>query len=304
MSINRQLPGPPIEVCQNDVIIVDVVNEIEGSSSTIHWHGYAQEKSPFMDGVPYITQCPIHFGSTFRYEFKASQSGTFFYHSHAGHQKANGVQGALIVRKKENQKIFDYDLAEHVIVLSDWMDQLTEDSFPGVKNETTFPQSILINGRGRYVDKVTNETINSPLSVYHVDEGKIYRFRLIGASSNVCPLQLQIESHNFTVIAADSIDVKPFTADKIFLTAGERYDLVINANQKKKESFWIRVSAADPCVEGEVEEFAVLKYHRKVVAGEERLKVMQVEVENPEADLFVSTVVSFIKSRRFKIHSF
>ena len=147
MSINRQLPGPPVEICKFDTIVVDVVNEIEGSSTTIHWHGYAQDHFPFMDGVPYISQCPISHGETFRYEFKAVQKGTFFYHSHAGHQKANGVQGAFIVRESEDQKLYDFDLSEHVMILADWMDVMTEDYFPGPRNESTMPHNLLINGR-------------------------------------------------------------------------------------------------------------------------------------------------------------
>lgn len=292
MSINRQLPGPKIEVCKYDMIIVDVVNEIEGSSATIHWHGYAQEKFPFMDGVPYVTQCPIPFEETFRYEFRAVQDGTFFYHSHAGHQKANGVQGALIVRKSEENKLFDHDLSEHVIVLSDWMEELTENYFPGKKNQSTLPQNILINGKGRFLNKTTNETLNSPLSVFHVDEGKKYNFRLIGASSNICPLQVQIEGHNFTVIATDSVDVKPFRADKLYITAGERYDIVVEANQKAKDSFWIKVSASESCAVEEIEEFAVLMYHRGKGEDGERLGMMNIEEGNPGDEVFQSTVVS------------
>lgn len=292
MSVNRQLPGPPIEICQNDKIVVDVVNEIEGSSATIHWHGYAHDNDPFMDGVPYVTQCPIHFGSTFRYEFSALHDGTYFYHSHAGHQKANGVQGALIVRKAQTEKLYDHDFSEHVIVLSDWMNELTEDSFPGVRNKSTYAPNILINGKGRWSKTITNETFNSPLSVYHVDEGKRYRFRLIGASSNVCPLIIQVESHSFDVISADANDVKPFTADKLFISSGERYDIVLNANRKDKDSFWIKVNAYEPCVEGSVEEFALLMYHREGESKQERLIMMRSESDNPAMDLFTSLVVS------------
>lgn len=52
MSINRQLPGPSIEVCKKDIVVVDVVNEMEGTGTTIHWHGLAHMNSLFMDGVP------------------------------------------------------------------------------------------------------------------------------------------------------------------------------------------------------------------------------------------------------------
>lgn len=124
MSINRQLPGPPIHVCKNDIIVVDVDNQMEGTATSIHWHGILQNESPYSDGVPFVTQCPVSYGTEFRYRFKAGQAGTHLYHSHAGQHKANGVYGALIVRnleEKENNLEYDFDLDEFYILCSDWM---------------------------------------------------------------------------------------------------------------------------------------------------------------------------------------
>lgn len=56
MSINRQIPGPEIHVCKDDLVVVDVTNRMAGTSTTIHWHGIHQRQTPYMDGVPYITQ--------------------------------------------------------------------------------------------------------------------------------------------------------------------------------------------------------------------------------------------------------
>lgn len=109
------MPGPLIDVCKGDTIVVDVENELMGESTTIHWHGLHQRESmckcisplsfnffsfsfnfkfilllliaPYFDGVPQITQCPILSQSTFRYEFKASNVGTHWWHSHTGTQR-------------------------------------------------------------------------------------------------------------------------------------------------------------------------------------------------------------------------
>lgn len=125
MSINRQIPGPAIHVCENDLIVVDVTNEMGGTGASIHWHGFHQKKTPFYDGVPFVTQCPIDYATTFRYQFQATQSGTQFYHSHSGHHKVNGHYGGAVVRrppgKDPNAAHYDRDLKEHLIVLSDWM---------------------------------------------------------------------------------------------------------------------------------------------------------------------------------------
>lgn len=79
MSINRQLPAPPLRVCQNDLLVVDVTNGMGGTSTTLHWHGLHQRNTPFYDGVPFINQCPIDFANTFRYTMWASEAGTQWY---------------------------------------------------------------------------------------------------------------------------------------------------------------------------------------------------------------------------------
>lgn len=156
MSINRQIPGPTIVVCHNDIIVVDIINHMGGTATTIHWHGFHMRSTPFMDGVPFITQCPIDFANTFRYSFRATESGTQFYHSHAGHHKVNGHYGAVIVRSDKkldpHSKLYDLDLKDHVIVASDWMHDVAEMFMPGLttRAQGINPDSVLINGRGQF----------------------------------------------------------------------------------------------------------------------------------------------------------
>lgn len=81
---NHMLPGPSIQVCEDDTIRVTVVNAFASESATIHWHGIHQVGTPFMDGTPFVTQCPIPPHNTFEYVFKASPAGTHIWHSHIG----------------------------------------------------------------------------------------------------------------------------------------------------------------------------------------------------------------------------
>ena len=154
LSLNFQVPGPTIQVCKDDVVIVDLTNEAEGVATSIHWHGIRQVNTQYSDGAPFVTQCPIPFGQKFRYAFHADDEGTHFYHAHAGHQKANGVFGALIVRAPEdnnpNFKLYDFDLPHHIIIVTDWMHHLAEEDFPGVISRSVLTKSILINGHGRH----------------------------------------------------------------------------------------------------------------------------------------------------------
>lgn len=88
LAINGETPGPAIIACQNDTIIVDVRNFLpDGLETSIHWHGFAQNEEPYMDGVPMITQCPILSKSMFQYKFRAIQPGSYYYHAHSGKYK-------------------------------------------------------------------------------------------------------------------------------------------------------------------------------------------------------------------------
>lgn len=71
---------------------------------------------------------------------------------------------------------------------------------------------------------------------------------------------MQIEDHEITIIASDGASMKPVTADTLFFISGERYDIVVEANQKEVRDYWVRIRALPPCTK-EIEEFALLRYH-------------------------------------------
>ncbi len=51
----------------DEEFLVTVHNNITGpeEGTALHWHGLLQKATPWMDGVPSVTQCPIAPGSTF-----------------------------------------------------------------------------------------------------------------------------------------------------------------------------------------------------------------------------------------------
>lgn len=138
---------------------MDVVNRMMGESTSIHWHGMHQRESPYMDGVPFITQCPIPPHTTFRYNFIADHEGTHWWHSHIGMQRTDGAFGALIVRqpmkKIQYGRLYDYDLPEHIMVIQDWDVRTGTSSFNSFHHSigNNKPKNILINGKGKYFDK-------------------------------------------------------------------------------------------------------------------------------------------------------
>ncbi|XP_014613124.1 PREDICTED: laccase-1-like [Polistes canadensis] len=269
-SINRQFPGPNIQVCQYDKLIIDVENAAEGTDTTIHWHGVFQKNYQYYDGVPHVTQCPISAPNTFRYQFSVDNAGTHFYHSHSALYMMDGQQGPLIVRSPKsqdpNRNLYDDDLYDHVIFLSDWMHSLAIKHLPGTfaNNPGQTPDNFLINGLGRqFTGPNTNQSNDIQIAYFYVVKGRRYRFRMINSFGTVCPAEFSIQGHKLTVIASDGEDLQPVVVDKIISLTGERYDFVLNANQNSG-SYWIQLRGLDECGPKKIIQLAVLVYGNKM----------------------------------------
>lgn len=200
MVVNQKLPGQTINVCYGDRIIVDVTNHMPGQALTIHWHGIHQHKTPWMDGIAMVTQCPINSGNTFRYVFDATEKGTNFWHAHTGLHRMNGLSGALIVREfnDPNVNLYDFDMAEHTIVLTDFDNHIAEDKMPGVKSIITKPNSLLINGFGSLRNS-TDSYKFAPMAVFYVQRGKRHRLRILDVGSHVCQLGITVRTLFFSL---------------------------------------------------------------------------------------------------------
>lgn len=79
----------------------------------------------------------------------------------------NGHYGALIVRKANDTHthLYDYDLKEHTILISDWMHYNAEMFAAGLPTlePGPLPVNVLINGKGTFVDQVCQ----FELTIYH-----------------------------------------------------------------------------------------------------------------------------------------
>ncbi|KAL5234168.1 hypothetical protein ACI65C_001578 [Semiaphis heraclei] len=260
--INRSLPGPSIQVCLGDTVMVDVENAMMEESTSVHWHGHHQRNSPYMDGVPYVTQCPVPPHSSFRYVYLADNEGTHFWHSHSGCQRGDGAFGSFVVRSPKSRDVHRdmYDVDVHIITVTDWLHELGIRKFlahyHGSGNNK--PESILINGRGRY--KVFDGGYRTPLTQFNVTRGKRYRFRLINAGFLNCPISMSIDNHTVTMIATDGYNIQPVVVDSFVSYAGERWDFVVEATANVG-NYWMRFRGLMDCDERFTKAFEVAILH-------------------------------------------
>jgi iron transport multicopper oxidase len=67
--------------------------------------------------------------------------------------------------------------------------------------------------------------------------GKRYRFRLINMSA-IVPFRFAVEAHSLTVIEVDGVNHQPLTTTSLSISAGQRYSVILNANQRIA-NYWI-----------------------------------------------------------------
>ncbi|XP_072046495.1 uncharacterized protein [Amphiura filiformis] len=264
ITINRQLPGPPIQVCEDDDIEVKVWNRLGNSEGTsIHWHGLHQRGTPYMDGAAMITQCPISPQSSFTYKFKASPAGTHWWHSHSNLQRQDGAFGAFVVKQAPEQNVhsdlYDYDLPEHVVFVQDWLHEPTISNFAALPINALGSDTLVINGKGVFREFANgNDTAYTPREVFPVKQGGRYRFRVIG--NNICHMIITIQSHNLIAIATDGAPFEPVEVSRIGVDSGARFDFILTADQDIGH-YWFRLYTDDlGCPFTVKEEFAILRY--------------------------------------------
>jgi FtsP/CotA-like multicopper oxidase with cupredoxin domain len=85
------VPGPALEAHLGEVLEVELKNRDVTAGVTLHWHGYDVPNA--MDGVAGATQDAVMPGQSMTYRFTASQSGTYWYHTHQ--DSAEGVRKGL-----------------------------------------------------------------------------------------------------------------------------------------------------------------------------------------------------------------
>ena len=254
MLINNQFPGPLIQANFGDTIVVNVNNRITGpeEGTSLHWHGILQTGSQWEDGVPAVQQCPIPPGKSLQYTFKADLYGTSWYHSHYSAQYASGLFGPMVIYGPKN---VEYDIDLGPVMLSDYYHKQYFDivaDVMGTDASSTIPKSDnnLINGKMVYnCSLVTDGTPyrnNAGLSKFKFQTGKKHRLRLINPSAEAIQ-QFSIDGHTMTVMANDFVPIQPYETNTVTLGVGQRSDVIVEANGKAGDVYWMRSTISTKC---------------------------------------------------------
>jgi FtsP/CotA-like multicopper oxidase with cupredoxin domain len=235
MLINNQFPGPTITADWGDYIVVTVVNALQDNGTSIHWHGIRQFGESNQDGANGVTECPIPPGKNATYSFHVTQYGTSWYHSHFSTQYGNGVVGSLVVNGPTSDN-WDIDLGPYPIMDYYWETadrlqrraELPTGGPPDSDNVLFRGKNINPNGTGGAYDFMT------------LTKGKKHLLRLINPSVDNS-FTVSLVGHNFLVVAADLVPIKPVVRSKLFMGVGQRYDVIINANQTET-SYWFNAT--------------------------------------------------------------
>ncbi|KAL4876999.1 Cupredoxin [Aspergillus karnatakaensis] len=247
--VNGSFPGPEIRIQEGQTTWIRVCNDLQNMNTTMHWHGLSAFTAPFSDGTPMASQWPIPPGHFFDYEVKVEDgyAGTYFYHSHVGFQAVTAA-GALIVESSRPPP-YKYD-EERIIALSDFFLKTDEEIEHGLMsspfNWSGEPAAVLMNGHGLPVASY-DPTGSCQRAAIHVDPGKTYRFRLIGATA-LSLISIAIESHEVVIIEADGHYTRPLPTTYLQIASGQRFSVLLKAKdendlkQSNRQYFYIQMT--------------------------------------------------------------
>lgn len=258
-TVNDSLPAPTLRWKEGDTVTIRVANRLAvgGPHASIHWHGILLPAN--MDGVPGLSFDGIRPGETYVYRFHVRQAGTYWYHSHSAFEEQRGVYGPLIIDPRDPAP-FSYD-REHVVMLSDWTDELPGRVFAKLKKQSDY-YNFRKRTIGDFVRDVKEKGLRPTLAdraawggmrmqptdladvtgytyTYLINgttpagnwtglfrPGERVRVRFINGSS-MTHFDVRIPGLKMTVVEADGQYVHPMTVDEFRIAVAETVDAIV-----------------------------------------------------------------------------
>ncbi len=233
LTYNGSFPAPTIRVRQDDILKVHFKNSLpmmgtnilghEREMTNLHTHGLHVSPMGNADNMMVMLKS----GDTFDYEYDLSkqEAGTLnIYHPHihgtVAEQYWGGMAGALVV-EDNGSVLANYET--HLLILKDITLSgsapepytSTMDYMHGKEGDT-----VMVNGQ-----------VNPVLGI---KPGQVQRWRVMNAS-NARFYKLSLEGHSLQIIGTESgLLQNPYPVSSILLSPGERLDILVKANQAKK----------------------------------------------------------------------
>ncbi|MFI6598524.1 multicopper oxidase family protein [Nonomuraea sp. NPDC050536] len=191
LTFNGTSPGPAIRVRQGDLVEVRLRNHLADRGVTLHWHGYRVPNAD--DGVPGLTQDAVRPGGEFVYRFRASEPGSYWYHTHETPNEGlrQGLFGTFTVDPATPEGL-DEPVALH-----------------------TYGGTLTVTADKAPADGLARQV---------VAPGTKVRLRVVNTDNG--PHTVGVSGTPYTIEAVDGVTVTgPPTTERAQLAAGGRYDL-------------------------------------------------------------------------------
>jgi CopA family copper-resistance protein len=260
LAVNNQIPAPVLHFKEGDRVTINVYNKLD-EETAFHWHGIILPWQ--MDGVLGISQHGIQPGKVFQYKFTLHQSGTYWYHAHAGLQEQRGIYSAFIIDPIKHP-LYKYT-KDYTIVLSDWSNTHPDNIMANLKKEGDYysPNFPLQPSLAKFIHdyrKGSNAERKNliddykmmqqmRMSIYDFSDvaydafllngqpksspwtgsvkiGDIVRLRFIGAGGSTI-FHVKIPGTTMQMVHVQGNDIRPYTVNDFAIAPGETYDVLV-----------------------------------------------------------------------------
>lgn len=256
LTLAGEFPGPLIEARSGDRIVVHVTNNLgDNEGLSLHWHGLQLRGHNRMDGAVGITQCPIPAGQEFTYDFRIGddEHGTFWWHSHAQFQRAEGLYGGLVVHEPTTKTAARRG-KEALLLVGDWFHSQQKNVFAHYDTALSYgkepiPDGVVVNGQGQHHcrpddDNPCSDGGSTDLRPI-LRSAETTRLRIVNTGT-VAGLSFAMENATLQVIEVDGgcpVETSPQRSLGI-LYPGERIDVMLDwapADTRKSPHLHIQV---------------------------------------------------------------